>query len=52
MASSDYDRPMVDRPLHPDTPPHTINSSGSWTGPVGMALAILFVILALMALAG
>ncbi len=52
MASNDYDRPMVDRPLNPDMPPHTVNSNGTWTGPVGMVLAILFVILMLMALAG
>ena len=52
MASSDYDRPVADRPLDPDNPPHTVNSNGTWTGPVGMVLAILFVILALMAMAG
>ena len=31
MASNDYDRPMVDRPLDPDMPPRTVNSSGTWT---------------------
>ncbi len=48
MASNDYDRPMVDRPLDPDMPPRTVNSSGTWTGPVGMVLAILFVILMML----
>jgi hypothetical protein len=52
MASSDYDRPLPNRPLDPDTPPHTINSRGTWTGPVGMVLAILFVILVLVAAMG
>lgn len=52
MASNDYDRPAVDRPFNPDAPPHTINTAGTWTGPVGMVLAIVFVILMLMILAG
>ncbi|MEO8651531.1 MAG: hypothetical protein ABI391_04450 [Hyphomicrobiaceae bacterium] len=52
MSSNDYDRPIPNHALDPDMPPHTINSRGTWTGPVGMVLAILFVILALMALAG
>ena len=52
MASNDYDRPMPTNPLDPDMPPHTINSRGTWTGPVGMVLAILFVILLMLALAG
>jgi hypothetical protein len=52
MASNDYDRPIPDRPLDPDVPPHTVNSRGTWTGPLGMVLAILFVILLLMAALG
>ena len=52
MASSDYDRPVPNRPLEPDSPAHTIDTRGTWTGPLGMVLAILFVILMLMALLG
>ena len=52
MASNDYDRPVPNRPLDPDSPARTINTRGTWTGPLGMVLAILFVILLLMALAG
>ncbi len=52
MASNDYDRPIPDRPLDPDMPPQTVNSRGTWTGPLGMVLAILFVVLLLMAALG
>lgn len=52
MASNDYDRPVPNRPLEPDAPAHTVNTRGTWTGPLGMVLAILFVILLLMAVMG
>jgi hypothetical protein len=52
MASNDYDRPVPNRPLEPDAPTHSINTRGTWTGPLGMVLAILFVILMLMAVLG
>jgi len=39
MASSDYDRPMAERPV-------------AWSGPLGITLAIIFVVLLLMALLG
>jgi hypothetical protein len=52
MASNDYDRPVPNSPLEPDSPARTINTRGTWTGPLGMALAILFVILMLMAFLG
>jgi len=54
MASSDYDRPLAE---HPDetgraTPRIAEPARTTWTGPVGLVLAIIFVVLLLMALMG
>ena len=52
MASSDYDRPMAEQPVDSTAPPHGSNSRATWTGPVGIVLAIIFVVLLLMELLG
>jgi len=49
MASSDYDRP---RPVDSTAPPHGPQMRGTWAGPVGIVLAIIFVVLLMMALLG
>jgi len=50
MASSDYDRPPVEGPVDSTAPPAIGRTS--WSGPVGIVLAILFIALLLMALLG
>lgn len=52
MASSDYDRPLSDRPVDSTAPPHAEKNRTTWTGPLGIVLAIIFVVLLLMALIG
>lgn len=52
MASSDYDRPLSDRPADSTAPPYTEKTRATWTGPVGMVLAIIFVVLLMLALLG
>lgn len=52
MASSDYDRPMAERPVDPTAPPHRDKNGATWSGPLGITLAIIFVVLLLMALLG
>ncbi len=52
MASSDYDRPVTDRPVDTTAPPYREQTRTAWTGPVGMVLGIVFVVLLLMALLG
>jgi len=52
MASSDYDRPMSDKPADATAPPHAEMHRATWTGPLGIVLAIIFVVLLLMAVKG
>jgi hypothetical protein len=52
MASSDYDRPVPSRPVDSTAPPYATTSRGPLRSPLGMALAIVFVVLLLMALLG
>jgi hypothetical protein len=53
MASSDYDRPMTEHPQDVRPPPPIAERAGTtWTGPVGLVLAIIFVVLLMMALLG
>jgi hypothetical protein len=53
MASSDYDRPMTEHPKDSGPPPPIAERAGTtWTGPVGMVLAIIFVVFLLMAVLG
>jgi hypothetical protein len=54
MASSDYDRPLAEHPDDVSRPQPRVAKPArtTWTGPVGMVLAIIFVILLMMALLG
>jgi hypothetical protein len=54
MASSDYDRPLAEHPDEVNRPRPRVAEPArtTWTGPVGMVLAIIFVILLMMALLG
>ncbi len=52
MASSDYDRPVSDRPIDAPPPPSVETSRNALSSPLGMTLAIVFVVLLLMALLG
>jgi hypothetical protein len=52
MASSDYDRPMSEQPVDSTAPPHVGTNRTTWTGPLGIVLAIIFIVLLLMALLG
>lgn len=52
MASSDYDRPMTDRPADATAPPSMITSRNALATPLGITLAIIFVVLLLMAFLG
>lgn len=52
MASSDYDRPMADHPVDSTAPPYHEKSRTTWSGPLGIVLGIIFVVLLAMALMG
>jgi hypothetical protein len=52
MAQSDYDRPASERPVDSTAPPYSDRHRGTWTGPLGIVLAIIFIVLLLMALLG
>ncbi len=57
MASSDYDRPLSEQPADSTAPPHFDKARAawyraSWSSPLGITLAIIFVVLLLMALLG
>jgi hypothetical protein len=52
MASSDYDRPMSERPADAPSPPSVITSRNALASPLGITLAIVFIVLLLMALLG
>ena len=52
MASSDYDRPVTNRPIDGNAPPPVETSRSALSSPLGMTLAIVFVVLLLMALLG
>ncbi len=52
MASSDYDRPMTEQPADATSPPSMNTAHNAIANPVGIVLAILFVVLLMMALAG
>ncbi len=52
MASNDYDRPMAERPLDMPPSPHAENEHAPWSSPLGMALAIVFIVLTLSAILG
>jgi len=52
MASSDYDRPLAEHPADSTAPPYNEKTRTAWTGPLGMVLAIIFVLLLLSALLG
>jgi len=51
MASSDYDRPLADRPVDSTAPPYH-DKRATWTGPLGMIMGIIFLVLLAMALLG
>lgn len=52
MASSDYDRPLSEQPVDSTAPPYREQTRATWTGPLGITLGIIFIILLLMALLG
>lgn len=49
MASNDFDRPVIERPAEATKPPYTVTSRGPLASPLGMVLAIVFIVLLLIA---
>lgn len=52
MPSNDYDRPMIEHPADAVVPPSTQTSHNALASPLGITLAIVFVVLLMMALHG
>lgn len=52
MPSSDYDRPVTEQPVDSTQPPNPSQLRTTWTGPVGIVLAMIFVVLMLSVVMG